>query len=178
MLNTRALRIVRSFFTLTLRLIVQTFPVRHCSLTRSLSLRFHASSLDVSATGPKTTKNPRHCPWRDPDISPLTSQLTNPAHHLRIFHFFTHHGPTADRPSVHGTSRHHHHHTLARSLYTVPRSLARLALALARSLLRLSLSLHLRTPSRCERVRYRYTYSMRTHTLLTFRRVACACPSI
>lgn len=140
MLNTRALRIVRSFFTLTLRLIVQTFPVRHCSLTRSLSLRFHASSLDVSATGPKTTKNPRHCPWRDPDISPLTSQLTNPAHHLRIFHFFTHHGPTADRPSVHGTSRHHHHHTLARSLYTVPRSLARLALALARSLLRLSLS--------------------------------------
>lgn len=81
----------------------------------------------------------------------------NPAHHLRIFHFFTHHGPTADRPSVHGTSRHHHHHTLVRSLYTVPRSLARLALALTRSFLRLSLSLHLRTPSRCERVRYRYT---------------------
>lgn len=102
----------------------------------------------------------------------------NPAHHLRIFHFFTHHGPTADRPSVHGTSRHHHHHTLVRSLYTVPRSLARLALALTRSFLRLSLSLHLRTPSRCERVRYRYTYSMRTHTHLTFRRVTCACPSI
>ena len=100
--NTRTPRIVRSFIILTLRLIVQTFPIRHCSLTRSLSLRFHASSLDVSATGPKTTKNPPHCPWRDPDISPLTSQLTTTQH--TTYEFFTSSHttvrPPTDRPST------------------------------------------------------------------------------
>lgn len=159
-LSNRACRIVRSldpYFAVDR----PGFPGQTLLLTRSFS--------SVPRVVPRRLGNRPRRP-KSPALSVARPQYitTNqPAHQpsTPLANFSLLHTPRSDRrptvrprhqsspPPPHARSLALHRSTLAGPTRARPRSLAR-------SLLRLSVALHHRFLSRCERVRYRYTYSI------------------